>query len=159
MDTPSTPSEGKRSRRWPLAAAAGVLAGGLVVFIAFRVFTRASPDERATDLARRMVVTHDLSEIEATIIPQFEKETDCQFVLYFPFYGPTLDDVARRVTKWGTRFRQVRDTKTTETGAGIGIGEATGKTTQSDLVYEAEYRYTAMLTVVDCKAPYLDAGF
>lgn len=159
MDIPSTPSDRKQTRRWTIATAAGLLAGGLVVFVAFQVFTRASPDESATDLARRMVVSHDLSEIEATIIPQFEQETGCQFVLYFPFYGPTLDDVARRVTKLGTRFRQVRDTRTTETGAGIGIGEATGKTTQSDLVHEAEYRYTAIVTVVDCKAPYLDAGF
>jgi hypothetical protein len=155
MDTPSTPSDGKRTRRWPLAAAAGLLAGGLVVFVAFQVFTRPSPDERATDLARKMVVTQDLSE--ATIIPRFEQETGCQFVLYFPFYGPTLDDVTRRVTKWETRFHQIRDTKTSQTG--VGIGTATGKTTQSDLVREAEYRYTAILTLVDCEAPYLDVGF
>jgi len=83
MDTSSTPSDRKRTRRWPLAAAAGLLAGGLVVFVvfvAFQVFTRASPDERATDLARRMVVTQDLSEIEATMVPRFEQETGCQLV-------------------------------------------------------------------------------
>jgi len=154
MDTPSTLSGGKRSRRWPLAAAAGLLASGLVVFVAFQLFTRPSPDERATDLARRMVLTQDLSE--ATIIPRFEQETGCQFVLYFPFYGPTPDDVTRRVTKWVTKFDQIRDTKTSQTG--VGIGAATGKTTQSDLVREAEYRYTAILAMVDCEAPYLDVG-
>jgi hypothetical protein len=157
METPSTPSKRKRTRRWTLVAAAGLVAVGLVVFVVFQASTRASDDERATDLARRMVDTHDLSEIEATIIPQFEQETGCQFVFYFPFYGPTLDDVARRVTKLATRFHQIRETKTSQTG--VGIGSATGKTTQSDLVHGAEYRYTAMLAMVDCKAPYLDAGF
>jgi hypothetical protein len=95
----------------------------LVVFIAFRVFTRASPDERATDLARRMVVTHDPSEIEATIIPQFEQETDCQFVLYFPFYGPTLDDVARRVTKWGQDFATFATPKPLRLALALALGK------------------------------------
>ena len=157
MDTPSTPSDRKRTRRWPLAAAAGLLAGGLVVFVAFQVFTRANDDERARDLARRMVVTQDLSEIEATVIPRFEQETGCHLVVYLPFYGPTLDDVARQATRWVTRLQQIRRTKPTETG--VGIGEATGKTTQSDLVRRAEYRYTAIFTMVDCKAPYLDLGW
>lgn len=93
MDTPSTPSDGKRSRRWSLAATAGLLAGGLVAFVAFQVFTRASPDERATDLARRLVVTQDLSEIEATIIPQFEKETGCRS-------SSTSPSTVLRLTMW-----------------------------------------------------------
>lgn len=158
METPSTPSDGKRTRRWPLAAAAGLLAGGLVTIVAFQVFTRASPDERATDLARRMVITQDLSEIEATIIPQFEQETGCHIVFYLPFYGPTLDDVARRATRFVHRLRDAsRGTSTTATG--LGVGGASGKSTQSDSVREAEYRYVAMVTTVDCEAPYLDAGF
>jgi hypothetical protein len=161
MDTSSTPSDRKRTRRWSLAAAAGLLAGGLVVFVvfvAFQVFTRASPDERATDLARRMVVTQDLSEIEATMVPRFEQETGCRLVFYLPFYGPTVDEVARQATGFVHRLREASRGKST-TASGIGLGEATEKTAQAGSVREAEYRYTAFVTVVDCKAPYLDAGF
>lgn len=153
MESASTPSDPKRTRRWPLAAAAGLLVGGLVVLIAFQAFTRANPDERATDLARRMVVTQDLSEIEATIIPQFEQETGCHFVLYLPFFGPSIDNVAHQATRYMHRLRGISTTAT-----GIGLGESTGKTTQSDSLPPAEYRYTAMVAVVDCKAPYLDPG-
>jgi hypothetical protein len=100
-----------------------------------------------------MVIAQDLDEIQATIIPRFEEETGCQFVLYFPFYGPTLDNVASRATRFIHRL------PSTTPANGIGLGQATGKTTQSDSVREAEYRYTAFVAVVDCKAPYLDAGY
>ena len=42
MDTASAPSDRKGTRRWTLAAAAGFLAGGLVVFVALQVFSRAA---------------------------------------------------------------------------------------------------------------------
>jgi hypothetical protein len=154
MDTPSTPSDRKRTRRWLLAAAAGLLAGGLVVFVAFQVFSRPNPNERAEDLARRMVVIQDLDEIQATIIPQFVEETGCHFVIYLPFYGPTLDNVARQATEYIRRLGGISTTRT-----GIGLAEATGETTLSYSDRKAEYRYTAFVAVVDCKAPYLDPGW
>jgi hypothetical protein len=153
MDTPSTPSNRKRTRRLLPAAAAGLLAGGLVVFVALQVLTRPNANERAADLARRMVVTQDLDDIEATIIPRFEQETGCHFVTYLPFFGPTLDNVARQANGFTNRLRGISTTAT-----GVGLGEATGKTTLSSSDRRAEYRYTAFVAVVDCKAPYLDPG-
>jgi hypothetical protein len=114
----------------------------------------ADANERATDLARRMVISQNLDEIEATIIPRFERGTGCRFVFYLPFYGPTLDDVARQATGF---IHRLRGTSTTETG--VGLGQEAGKTSQSDSVGEAEHGYTAFVAVVDCKAPYLDAGY
>ena len=154
MDTPSTPSDRKRIRRSLLAAAAGLLAGGLVVFVAFHVFTRPNANERAADLARKMVDIQDLDEIQATIIPRFEQETGCHFVFYLPFYGPTLNNVARQATGFTNRLRGISTTAT-----GVGFGEATGFTTLSSSDNRAEYRYTAFAAVVDCKAPYLDPGW
>lgn len=157
MDTPSTPTDRQGTRRWPLAAAVGLLAVGLIVFVAFQVFTRPDANERATDLARRMVVTQDPAEFEATIIPRFEQETGCHVVVYLPFFGPTLDNVARQATGYIHRLREA-SRGTITTAKGIGLGEASGKTTQSDSVLGADYRYTAIFTMVDCKAPYLQAG-
>jgi hypothetical protein len=154
MDTPSTSTDRRPTRRWPLVVAAGLFAGGLIVFVAFQVFTRPDANERATDLARRMVISQNLDEIEATIIPRFERGTGCRFVFYLPFYGPTLDDVARQATGF---IHRLRGTSTTETG--VGLGQEAGKTSQSDSVGEAEHGYTAFVAVVDCKAPYLDAGY
>ena len=154
MDTTSAPSDQKRTRRWFLAAVAGLLAGGLVVFVAFQVFTRPNANERAADLARRMVVIQDLDEIQTTIIPRFVEETGCHFVTYLPFYGPTIDNVARQATGFTNRLRGISTTAT-----GIGFGEASGKSTLSSSDRRAEYRYTAFVAVVDCKAPYLDPGW
>jgi hypothetical protein len=67
-----------------------------------------------------MVVTQDLDEIQATIIPGFEQETGCHFVFYLPFYGSTVDDVARQATESIDRLRGISTTTT-----GIGLGEAT----------------------------------
>src|SRR6266511_405639 len=121
MDTPSTPADRKGTRRWPLAAAVGLLAVGLIVFVAFHVFTRPNADERATDLARRMMVTTDAGEFEATIFPRFELETGCHVVVYLPFFGPTLDNVARQATGYIHRLREAsRGTLTAATGIGLG---------------------------------------
>lgn len=153
MDISPTPSDRKRTRRWPLVAA-GFLAACLLAFFGFQIFTPATANERATDIAQRMVVTQELSEIEARIIPQFEQETGCHVVVYLPLFGQTPDDVARQTTRVVHRWREAsRGNSTTVTG--LGVGEATAKTTESDSVRGAEY--LAMVAVVDCKAPYLEA--
>jgi len=93
MDTPSTSTDRRPTRRWPLVVAAGLLAGGLIVFVAFQVFPRPDANERATDLARRMVISQNLDEIEAMIIPRFEIR---------PVAGSssTSPSTAQRLTMW-----------------------------------------------------------
>jgi hypothetical protein len=66
-----------------------------------------------------MVVIQDLDEIQATIIPRFVEETGCHFVTFLPFYGATIDNVARQATRFTNRLRGISTTAT-----GIGFGEA-----------------------------------